>query len=105
MRKDKARLAGIELGGEFPAETLNQLMHIILSHHGQYEFGSPILPATAEAVMIHYLDNIDAKLNGLQQILKASLPGDGNWTSWQKMFDLPWPEASAPRTWPRPSAR
>lgn len=87
MLQEKAQLAANELGGEFPAETLNQLMHIILSHHGQYEFGSPVLPATAEAVMIHYLDNIDAKLNGLQQTLKTTLPGDGNWTSWQKMFE------------------
>ena len=62
-------------------------MHIILSHHGQYEFGSPVLPATAEAIMIHYLDNIDAKLNGLQQALESTLPSDGNWTSWLKMFE------------------
>ena len=87
MLQEKAKLAAKDLGGEFPAETLNQLMHIILSHHGQYEFGSPVLPATAEAVMIHYLDNIDAKLNGLQQALESALPGDGNWTGWLKMFE------------------
>ena len=58
-------------------------MHIILSHHGQYEFGSPVLPATAEAVISHYLDNIDAKLNGLHQALESALPGDGNWTGWR----------------------
>ena len=87
MLQEKAKLAAKDLGGEFPAETLNQLMHIILSHHGQYEFGSPVLPATAEAVMIHYLDNIDAKLNGLQQALESLLPGDGNWTGWLKMFE------------------
>ncbi len=87
MLREKAELAGADLGGEFPAETLNQLMHIILSHHGQFEFGSPVLPATAEAVMIHYLDNIDAKLNGLQRALDSALPGDGNWTAWMKMFE------------------
>lgn len=87
MLQDKAKLAGEHLAGEFPVKLLDQLMHIILSHHGQYEFGSPVLPATAEALVIHYLDNIDAKLNGLSQVLGAALEGDGNWTRWLKMFE------------------
>ena len=82
MLQEKAKLAS-----EFPAKMLDQLMHIILSHHGQYEYGSPVLPATAEALVVHYLDNIDAKLNGLSQVLEAALPGDGNWTRWLKMFE------------------
>ena len=85
--EDKARLAGQATGGQFPRDTLDQVMHIILSHHGQYDYGSPVLPATAEALLVHHLDNIDAKLNGLQQALATMLPDDGNWTSWMKMFD------------------
>ena len=52
------------------------LEHLVLSHHGTYEFGSPRLPSTAEAVALHYADNIDAKL---QQILAAldGVPEDG----------------------------
>ena len=87
MLQEKAKLAGDELGHEFPPEILEQLMHIILSHHGQHEFGSPVLPAIAEAITVHYLDNLDAKLNGLQQALDATLPDDGNWTAWLKMFE------------------
>ena len=85
--REKADLAAKALAGEFPTDTLNQLMHIILSHHGQYEFGSPVLPATAEAIVVHYLDNLDAKLNGLQNALAGLVPDDGNWTSFLKMFE------------------
>ena len=87
MLQEKANLAAKTLGGEFPPEILNQLIHIILSHHGQHEYGSPVLPATAEALVIHYLDNIDAKLNALGQALSRALPADGNWTSFMKMFE------------------
>lgn len=50
-------------GKPLPADLLLALKHIIVGHHGRYEFGSPRLPATAEAFMVHYLDNLDAKLN------------------------------------------
>lgn len=40
----------------------NHLLHLIVSHHGEYEFGSPVLPKTPEAAALHYLDNLDAKL-------------------------------------------
>ena len=85
--QEKAKLAAQALGREFPQDILVQLEHIILSHHGQYEYGSPVLPATAEAIVIHYLDNLDAKLAALGQALSAVLPGDGNWTSFLKMFE------------------
>jgi 3'-5' exoribonuclease len=53
-----------ELTGEsFPPELLLRLKHMIVSHHGSYEFGSPKLPMTLEAVALHYLDNLDAKLH------------------------------------------
>ncbi len=48
---------------EIDSEIVTELKHIVLSHHGRLEFGSPKLPATAEAIAIHYLDNIDAKLS------------------------------------------
>ena len=51
-----------KLSGEtFPADLALQLKHIIVSHHGQYEFGSPKLPMTLEAMALHHLDNLDAK--------------------------------------------
>lgn len=51
-----------ETGEPFPADIRNVLIHLILSHHGAYEFGSPKLPACPEALVIHYLDNLDAKV-------------------------------------------
>ena len=58
----KAQEAAQDCGEAFPSRTLNLLQHIILSHHGALEFGSPKLPAIPEAFMIHYLDNLDAKM-------------------------------------------
>ena len=60
---EKARELERETGKPFPREIENAIKHIILAHHGRYEFGSPKLPATMEAIAIHHLDNLDAKLN------------------------------------------
>ena len=69
-------------GTEIDAEVVDTLGHIILSHHGQYEFGSPKLPATAEAFMVYYLDDLDAKMNQVISAIDNDL-GDSNWTAWQ----------------------
>jgi 3'-5' exoribonuclease len=63
-------------------EILDALGHIILSHHGQYEFGSPKLPATPEAYMVNYIDDLDAKINQVTAAIDGE-PGDSNWTAWQ----------------------
>lgn len=63
---DKAGDIEAETGKAFPRDIENALKHIILAHHGKYEFGSPKLPATLEAIAVHYLDNLDAKLNQFQ---------------------------------------
>lgn len=52
-----------ETGKPFPREIETALKHIILAHHGKYEFGSPRLPMTPEAITVHYLDNLDAKIH------------------------------------------
>lgn len=56
------------------------LEHLILSHHGTHEFGSPRLPATAEALALHYADNLDAKL----QQVRSALAGveEGGWSAY-----------------------
>jgi len=59
---DKAREVAEETGEAIPEKTLMLLEHILLSHHGEHEFGSPKLPAIPEAFFIHYLDNLDAKI-------------------------------------------
>jgi 3'-5' exoribonuclease len=63
-------------------EVLDALGHIILSHHGAYEFGSPKLPATTEAFMVCYIDNLDAKINQVASAIENEI-SDSNWTAWQ----------------------
>ncbi len=82
MVQEKA--AGIK---DFPKETLMAIQHMILSHHGQLEFGSPVLPATAEAVALHHLDNLDAKVYGLNRAIAEDPNPDSNWTEWNRMFE------------------
>jgi 3'-5' exoribonuclease len=57
-------------------EKLDVLVHMILAHHGEYEFGSPKLPATAEAYVLHSLDDLDAKLECLRLAYDKTQEGD-----------------------------
>lgn len=69
------------LSGEtFPAETALRLKHMIVSHHGEYEYGSPKLPMTVEAVALYCLDNLDAKVFSFQQQLRDDPNVDSAWT-------------------------
>ena len=65
---------------------IDALGHIILSHHGAYEFGSPKLPATAEAFMVSYIDDLDAKMNQVTRLIDKEL-SESNWTGWQKPLE------------------
>ena len=69
-----------------PQPLLDSLMHIVVSHHGQYEFGSPKLPATPEAFMVSYLDNLDAKMNQTAALIENDA-AEGHWTSYQKSLE------------------
>ena len=72
---------------DFPRHTIDLLTHIILSHHGEYEWGSPKLPMSVEAVALHHLDNIDAKLNAFRQIIDNDQDPLSSWTEWSRMFE------------------
>jgi 3'-5' exoribonuclease len=70
-----------ELTGEnFPPELLLRLKHMIVSHHGTYEFGSPKLPMTLEAIALHYLDNLDAKIHTFSREIRDDPSRDSSWT-------------------------
>lgn len=69
-------------GEPFPAELRLHLEHMIVSHHGQLEFGSPKLPVTLEAVALHHLDNLDAKLAAYTSVIESDVAADGNWTNY-----------------------
>ncbi|MEN6384350.1 MAG: HD domain-containing protein [Phycisphaerales bacterium] len=73
-------------GQKIDREILDCLEHIVLAHHGQYDFGSPKLPMTAEAFLISFLDNIDAKINQVTGKIESE-PGEANWTSFIKSLD------------------
>ncbi|MHC4204951.1 MAG: 3'-5' exoribonuclease YhaM family protein [Planctomycetota bacterium] len=78
QKADSVRSAGTQIDQEI----IDALGHIILSHHGAYEFGSPKLPATAEAFMVCYIDNLDAKISQVTSAIDSEL-SDSNWTAWQ----------------------
>ncbi|MEL6105242.1 MAG: HD domain-containing protein, partial [Planctomycetota bacterium] len=69
-------------GNEFPDELRLHLEHLIVSHHGQLEFGSPRLPATLEAVALHHIDNLDAKLVSYTNLINADLDNGEHWTNY-----------------------
>jgi 3'-5' exoribonuclease len=69
-------------GTAIDEKVVDSLCHIILAHHGQYEFGSPKLPATAEAFMVGYIDNLDAKINQVHNTIEQER-SDSPWTAWQ----------------------
>lgn len=71
----------------FPGELAMLLKHIMLSHHGEYEFGSPKRPKIQEAIIINYLDDLSAKINNFQATLKKENVAAGEWTGFSKMHD------------------
>jgi 3'-5' exoribonuclease len=79
----------------FPEEDALLLKHLILSHHGQTEFGAVQPPMTREAVALHFADDLDAKMNNLTRILEESEGTDGLWTAYQplhnRFFFKGWP--------------
>ena len=66
----------------FPTELRLHLEHLIVSHHGLLEYGSPKLPVTLEAVALHHIDNLDAKLSSYTSVIEADVSADGNWTNY-----------------------
>lgn len=71
----------------FPKALLDVLKHYVLSHHGVPEFGAVRRPMTAEAVVLHYLDNIDAKLEAFFRAVSEEPGANDSWTPYQKMFE------------------
>jgi len=78
-------ISGIE---NFPDELRRQLLHILLSHHGKLEFGSPIPPKTPEAILVHYLDDLDGKMDAVFSSINDD-GGQGNWTPFNKSLERP----------------
>ncbi|WP_164103601.1 3'-5' exoribonuclease YhaM family protein [Candidatus Laterigemmans baculatus] len=70
-------------GGEAVPQQLRwKLEHLVLSHHGMLEYGSPKIPLTLEALTLHHLDNLDAKIASATSIIENDVAADGNWTNY-----------------------
>ena len=63
------------------------MQHIILAHHGKYEFGSPKLPAIPEAIAIHYLDNLDAKVTMFLSEIENDRDPKSTWTKFNRALE------------------
>jgi 3'-5' exoribonuclease len=87
MITDKAREAAHLIGSPFPQELLLRLKHLVVSHHGTYEFGSPRLPMTPEAIALHYLDNFDAKLHTFTREIREDPNPGSAWTPFNQSLD------------------
>jgi 3'-5' exoribonuclease len=73
----------------FPAELKTLLEHLIISHHGHYEFGSPKLPMFPEALMLHYLDDLDSKMEAMRAQLERDAGIEGAWTTYNASLGRP----------------
>jgi len=81
-----AKIRAIEerTGQPFDAETAVRVKHMIAAHHGQLEFGAAKVPMTLEALALHHLDHLDAKMAAVTQLLKAEASIDDGWTQFHQ---------------------
>jgi 3'-5' exoribonuclease len=79
-----AKIAAIK---DFPDVLAMELRHLILSHHGSQEFGSPKRPKTLEALIVHHIDDLDAKVNAFQGFIEDSRDEESSWTPFHRLLD------------------
>jgi 3'-5' exoribonuclease len=70
----------------FPPALLTEIQHLILSHHGRLEFGSPVTPMTVEAFILSSIDDLDAKINMVRQAIRDDA-GDGEFTAYHPKLE------------------
>lgn len=98
MLADKIREVEQTHNTKFPQSLRWQLEHLILSHHGQLEFGSPKIPMTVDAILLHHIDNLDAKMAAADSIIDTDVATDGNWTNYNPSFGRKlWKSPSVPQ--------
>ncbi len=82
----QAKLADLP---NFPSELKILIEHMIISHHGQYEFGSPKLPMFPEALMLHYLDDLDSKMESMRAQFERGPESAEGWTGYNPSLGRP----------------
>jgi 3'-5' exoribonuclease len=78
------RIAALE---DFPAHLALKLRHVMLSHHGDLEYGSPKRPKTVEALIVHFMDDLDAKVNAFQEFIAAAPDDESAWTPYHRLLE------------------
>jgi 3'-5' exoribonuclease len=71
------------LPGLFPENKKLLVKHLVLAHHGKLEYGSPVMPQTLEALIVHYIDDLDSKVNQIGGFI-AQDQTPGEWTALNK---------------------
>jgi len=97
VRSEMARIEG------FPAATAQAVLHIILSHHGKLEHGSPVVPCTREATLVHFIDNLGGNLGSFDRIEKALAEGE-RWSGFDRGLSTSAYFAARPAEKPREAA-
>jgi 3'-5' exoribonuclease len=82
MLNDKVQQVAKLTGDGFPRELYWRLKHLIASHHGELSFGSPVVPMTPEAVALHHLDNLDAKIHTFTREIRDDRNTTTSWTQY-----------------------
>lgn len=72
---------------DFPDNILMHIQHLILSHHGKLEFGSPTLPMTPEAMILSYVDDLDSKMNMIEQLRRRQKEDGERWSEYQRSLE------------------
>ena len=72
---------------DFPAPLRDLLLHMILSHHGQLDFGSPKVPVFPEALLLHLLDNMDSKMECMRALIEKDQTIEGVWTGYSSALE------------------
>jgi hypothetical protein len=91
-RDDKIRLLNEALSRalaqlpDFPEELGLRVRHMLLSHHGRYEWGSPRRPKTLEAIALHHVENLSAQVNRFEQLLGARRGAGQAWTDYDRLL-------------------
>jgi 3'-5' exoribonuclease len=79
----------LEMLPDFPGPLKTLIEHLIISHHGQYDFGSPKLPMFPEALMLHYLDDLDSKIESMRAHFEREAALENPWTSYNGSLGRP----------------
>jgi 3'-5' exoribonuclease len=74
---------------DFPAELKILVEHLIISHHGEYEFGSPKLPMFPEALLLHYMDDLDSKIESMRAHFEREIGSEAEWAGYNPSLGRP----------------